>query len=633
MQEKQPRQYGLWPSAVSPKSMATGKKFVDLAWDQDEHTLVWLESRSGQGTLFAIDADQTDAPRDLTGDLNVRAHVGYGGGDFTVAHGFAYFADGASGRLLRVRVAGGAPSPVTPPFGSAAAPRVTPDGRFVAYVHHDQARTDRLAVVDAQGRYWPQILAEGHDFYAWVRWSPDGRRLAFVAWDHPNMPWEGCRLYLASVNIPHGSGLPTLAPPKLIAGGSQVSIFQPEFTPDGRSLLYVSDESGFGQLHALDLNSGKSTKLTSTQGAEYGQPAWTQEQRSYAVLGNGEIVAAVNKRGFVRLHALMTDAFEAELLDPLSVYTDVAQPVAQGSRLAFFGSSPTVSQRLVVHDFAKDKSRIVARQGPDMLAEGDLAHAVALTWRSAGLEEAHGLFYAPANSRYSGIGRPPLIVIIHGGPTAQARAGFKMEAQFFASRGYAVLYVNHRGSSGYGREYMLKLRGKWGQVDVEDAVSGARHLVDAGKVDPGRMVIMGGSAGGYTVLQTLVDEPEAFQAGIVEYGIANQFTLVADTHKFEERYSDFLLGPLPDTAKLYRQRSPLFHAAKIRRPLALFQGAKDQVVPPSQAESIVKALQRAGTPHIYHLYEGEGHGFRKAETLEHFYTTVDAFLREHVIYR
>jgi dipeptidyl aminopeptidase/acylaminoacyl peptidase len=228
---------------------------------------------------------------------------------------------------------------------------------------------------------------------------------------------------------------------------------------------------------------------------------------------------------------------------------------------------------------------------------------------------------------------PPLVVIVQGGPTSQARAGRSAQTLFFTTRGYAVLLVNHRGSTGYGRKYMLKQRGRWGLVDVEDCVSGAKYLAEQGKIDGQRTVIMGGSAGGYTVLQTMVDAPEAFTAGICLYGIANQFTLVADTHKFEERYSDKLLGSLPEAAELYRQRSPLFHAGKIKRPLAIFQGDKDKVVPKDQSDVMVKALQRNGTPCVYHVYEGEGHGFRKAETIEHFYKAIDSFLKENVIYR
>jgi dipeptidyl aminopeptidase/acylaminoacyl peptidase len=255
-----------------------------------------------------------------------------------------------------------------------------------------------------------------------------------------------------------------------------------------------------------------------------------------------------------------------------------------------------------------------------------------LSWKSDGGDTAHGLYWGPASDRFSGLGKPPLVVLVHGGPTAQVTAGWKAEAQFFATRGFAVLAVNYRGSTGYGRPYMLKLRGNWGICDVDDAASGAQHLADTGRVDADRMVIMGGSAGGFTVLQTLVDRPDAFCAGICLYGVADQFHLAAQTHKFEARYLDSLLGPLPEAAEVYRQRSPVLHANRIRCPVAIFQGGKDQVVPREQSEAIVAALKRNGTPHLYHVYPNEGHGWRHRETIEHFYRTVEEFLRKHVLF-
>jgi len=236
------------------------------------------------------------------------------------------------------------------------------------------------------------------------------------------------------------------------------------------------------------------------------------------------------------------------------------------------------------------------------------------------------------SARFTAQGKPPLVVLIHGGPTSQVTASYNPQAQFLATRGYAVLAVNYRGSTGYGRAYMLKLRQCWGVYDVEDARTGCLALAERGRVDERRRVIMGGSAGGYTVLQSLVSHPGFYTAGVCLFGVANQFTLVQDTHKFEERYSDSLLGPLPEAADLYRERSPVFHADRIKDPVAVFQGDSDQVVPPSQSEEIVGSLRARGVPHEYHLYEGEGHGWRKTETIEQFYTSLDRFLRQYVVY-
>lgn len=247
-------------------------------------------------------------------------------------------------------------------------------------------------------------------------------------------------------------------------------------------------------------------------------------------------------------------------------------------------------------------------------------------------DEIFGLYYAPNNPNYTSAGAAPLLVLIHGGPTSQRMATFYPEVSYFTSRGFAVLQVNYRGSSGYGREYRNKLRGNWGLSDVEDAVSGAQYLIDQGFVDGQRMAIMGASAGGLTVLKTMEDHPSFFKAGVTSYGVADIFAMATDTHKFETHYMDLLVGSLPSAAAVFRERSPLFHLDKIERPIAVFHGADDLVVSPSQSEEVVASLQRRGIPHIYHLYEGEGHGFRKPETLTHFYTAVEQFLLKHVIY-
>lgn len=622
-------QFGLWPSPISPASLAEGKRLDGVEWDSDGRTVVWLEGRSGRGVLLARTGD--DAPRELTADLSVRAEVGYGGGDFTVHAGHVYFAVHKTGRLYRQAVAGGAAHPATPAFGQAASPVVSPDGRWLAYVHHDGA-DDRIAVVDAAGKSWPQVFVEGDDFYMQPRFSPDGKRFCWIAWNHPHMPWDGTRLFLA--DLIYTDGLPRLGPARVVAGGDDVAIFQPEFTPDGQHLLYISDENGFGRLAMHDLASGQMRWL-GDEGIEYALPAWIQGMRTYAIDSAGRwLTAAAGQRGFQRLVRIELATGNSEPIAELGDYSEVACVAASpvGQRVAVIASHARLPPRVVVHDFASRQTRVVARAAGETVPAEALADCEPLAWATAGGEAAHGLLYRPASAEYQGTGLPPLIAIIHGGPTSQIRAGWRAEAQFFATRGYAVLLVNYRGSTGYGREYMLKLRGAWGICDVEDAVSGMRHLADTGQIDRQRAAIMGGSAGGFTVLQTMVEQPEAFAAGISLYGVANQFSLAADTHKFESRYLDLLLGPLPDAAPVYRARSPVFHAAKIRRPLAVFQGDIDQVVPKEQSDSIVEALRRNGTPHVYHVYEGEGHGWRKRETIEHFYTAVDGFLRQHLIY-
>ena len=319
----------------------------------------------------------------------------------------------------------------------------------------------------------------------------------------------------------------------------------------------------------------------------------------------------------------------------LEEYSHIEQPALSptGARLACIASAPTLPPRIITLSLDSPSSpRVCRRSAAEHVPAAELSTPQALTWGTAGGEVVHGLLYLPRSPRVQGRGQPPAIIHIHGGPTSQAVASFHPQTQFFTTRGYAVLQVNHRGSTGYGKAYVEALRGHWGVYDVEDAISGAQYLVAQGWASARHLVIMGGSAGGYTVLQALVGHPGFFKAAVCLYGIANLFTLAATTHKFEAHYLDSLIGPLPDAAALYRERSPLFAAERIRDPIALFQGEIDQVVPRAQADAIVASLTSRGVPHEYHVYAGEGHGWRKAETMAHFYTTVDAFLRQYVLF-
>ncbi len=624
------RPFGLWKSPISPRALAEGVRLEAARFDTTHPTLVWLEGHSARGVLLA-DYFDGDAPRRLTEELSVRAEVGYGGGDFTVAHGHVYFVAHKIGRLFRQSLAGGPAEAVSPPFGKAASPTVSPDGRWIVYVHHDDDQIDRLVVVDTQGRRWPQVLASGADFYMQPRWSPTGDHLAWIAWDHPNMPWDGTRLCLAQVVMEGRT--PRLEEERVIAGGEEISVFQPEFIT-GDDLLYVSDESGWWRLIRHNLETGEHRALT-PDGVEYGEPAWMQDQRTYAVSADRKsVLAAANEQGFQRIERIDLDTGERSTVAALSEYAKISGLTASlhGERYAFVGSSPSLPNRVILYDAARDAAHVVARAEAETLPREALAPCEALSWTTAHEETAHGLYYPPTNPRFTSQGQPPLIVMVHGGPTSQVRAGWSPEAQFFATRGFGVLYVNYRGGTGYGREYMLRLRGNWGVCDVEDSISGAQFLVDAGRADPHKLVIMGGSAGGFTVLQTMTTHPFVFTAGVCLFGVADQFHLAAMTHKFESRYLDTLLGPLPQAAAIYRERSPVLHAENIVRPLAVFQGAEDRVVPQAQSDAIVEALRRRGTPHEYHVYEGEGHGWRKRETIEKYYQSLEAFLRKHVVF-
>jgi dipeptidyl aminopeptidase/acylaminoacyl peptidase len=625
------RQYGLWESPITPISLSREISFAGLDCDQDG-ALVWLESRSDRNVLV-VQAPDGQAPRDLNSELSARAKVGYGGGDFSVHQGAVYFVEADSGRIYRQPIKNGLASPLTPAFGQAASPSPSPDGRWLAFVHTYEGQ-DQLAIVDAAGRFWPQKLVSGEDFYMQPVWHPDGKALAWVAWNHPNMPWDGTFLRLGYLQ--DGNGLPAVEQTITIAGGEDISIFQPQFSPDGRSLAYVSDASGWWQIHLCDLETLEHRQLTHRL-AEHGLPAWVQGMRTYTFSPDGkDIYFLRNQEGFVSLWRFeLATGTEGRL--PLDeAYTSLNQICATPDGVALIASGGTVPTRILSlsarTSTGQEGARIWRRATSEELPPSAYSAPQAITWPGMDSESVYGLFYPPKNEAFEGVGKPPLVVRVHGGPTSQVRNAFNTNVQFYTSRGYAVLEVNYRGSTGYGREYRNVLRGNWGIYDVQDAVSGARFLADQDWVDRDRMIIMGGSAGGFTVLRALEDFPGFFKAGICLFGVSNQFTLAAETHKFEARYSDTLLGPLPEAANIYRERSPIFFVDKINDPIAIFQGEIDVVVPRKQSDEVAASLARRSVPHIYHVYPGEGHGFRKAETIEHFSNAVDQFLRQYVIF-
>jgi dipeptidyl aminopeptidase/acylaminoacyl peptidase len=413
-----------------------------------------------------------------------------------------------------------------------------------------------------------------------------------------------------------------------------VAIFQPEFLPGGDRIAYVSDETGWGRLVLHDLGTGE-TREVAVDEFDLGTPAWVQGLRTYTLFPDGAR-ALVTVNGEARITAAVADLDTGRVdhFVPFHDFSAVLQPAIdpRSGDVAAIVSSAVVPPRIVEARQHEGMARVVRRAGAENLSAEALSTPEHVSWASAVSHSAHGLFYPPASERFESDGAPPLVVLVHGGPTSQAIAAWSPQVQFLTSRGYAVLAVNHRGSTGYGRDFMTALRGNWGVLDVEDSVSGAKALAQDGRVDGDRMAIMGGSAGGFTVLQTMIDHPTAFAAGVCLYGVSNQFTLAAETHKFEAHYTDSLLGALPEAAAVYRDRSPQFRASEIRRPLAIFQGAIDEVVPKNQSETIVAALERSGTPHEYHVYEGEGHGWRRAETIEAFYTALDRFLRQWLVY-
>lgn len=622
--------YGIWKSPFTPQSMGReSANFMDLAWNRDG-ALVWLERQSDRSPLLVRPADG-QAWRELNSVFSAGAGLNYGGAEFSVSQDCVFFVDAKSKRIYRQPLATGEPQPVSPAFGVAAAPEPSPDGRWLLFLHSYEEK-DSIEIVDAQGVLWPQKLVFGDDFYMHPVWHPGGQYVAWVAWNTPNMPWDGSFLRMGKLRYIEGS-LPVLEKIETIAGSADISVMQPQFSPDGRYLAYISDESGWWQIYLLDMETRQTRQLTYVP-AEHGTPAWVQGLRNYDFSPDGRWLYFLrNQAGFVSLWQLELTSGQERQLSVGDEYTFMKQVAVSpdGQQIALIASGAATPERLIVYRL-NGGVQVIRRTAAENLPAAAYSQSQLVEWPGMDRGTAYGLYFPPQNDGFESSGQPPLVVRVHGGPTSQAYAAFNLPAQFFTSRGYAFLEVNHRGSTGFGRAYRNMLRGNWGIYDVQDAVSGARSLAERGWVDDAHMVILGGSAGGFTVLKTLEDYPGVFKAGICMYPVVNQFIFEEDTHKFELHYNDTLLGLLPDAAAVYRERSPIFYADKIQDALIIFQGENDPVCPFRHTEKMVEALRHRKVMVDFHVYPGEGHGFRKAATIEHFYKTVDEFLRHNVVF-
>jgi dipeptidyl aminopeptidase/acylaminoacyl peptidase len=511
---------------------------------------------------------------------------------------------------------GGAPEPITPEPPAPAAlryadARITPDGSLILCVRESHGGADvanELVAFPLDGSAPPVVIASGHDFYSFPRISPDGGTLAWTSWDHPRMPWDGTELWTAELS---GDGV--LGEPRFVAGGPEESIFQPEWSPDG-TLHFVSDRSGWWNLYRH--REGRDEPLTAME-AEFGVPQWAFGRSTYAFLPDGRIACTYADAGMYRLCVLQTGNGVLEDLQPTHVPFGLPSLRSHGTRIVYVGASATEAPAIVSLDVDSGELEILARSMEHEVDPGYTSIARPIEFPTDGALSAHALFYPPVNRDFAGPEdeRPPLIVASHGGPTGNADAALDLEIQYWTSRGFAVVDVDYGGSAGYGRAYRQRLQGKWGVVDTADCLNAARHLAAIGEVDGARLAIHGGSAGGYTTLCALAFH-DLFAAGASYYGVADAELLAKDTHKFESRYLDGLIGPYPEATELYRARSPIHFADRISCPVILFQGLEDEVVPPSQAEVMVAALEQNGIPHAYLAFAGEQHGFRRAETIQ-----------------
>jgi dipeptidyl aminopeptidase/acylaminoacyl peptidase len=603
--------YGAWASPVTTdlltaESVRLGSIALEAgcAW--------WLEGRPEEGGRNVLVVEDQDSVRDVTpAPFNVRSRVHeYGGGAFVVSGREVWFVHDADQRVYHQRL------------GEVSAPLTAPGPSRYADLALDRARRRLVCVRETHAAAVPEpinelvavslidgavrVLATGHDFYSSPRVSPDGARVAWLTWDHPDMPWDAAALWFADVG-PQGE----LSPPRRVDLGDRASAFQPAWSPDG-VLHVVCDAGDWWNLHALD-GDGRLRCVHRVE-AEAGLPQWQFAMSTYGFPDARRIVSARCEAGRWRLACIDRASGAARELD--TGLDEIEAVVAGNGQVLLLAGSPTQASSVVRIDLASGAQTVLRESATLGTDPGYVSRPEAFSFATGSGATAHAFRYPPTNPEFRAPAgeRPPLLVIGHGGPTGATSTVLRPAIQYWTTRGFAVCDVNYRGSTGYGRAYREALYGEWGVVDVEDCVNAARHLVDAGLADPSRLAIRGSSAGGYTTLAALVFH-RTFGAGASYYGISELEALARDTHKFEARYLDRLVGPYPARADLYRARSPIHHVERLDCPVIFFQGLEDAVVPPSQAQMMVAALREKGLPVAYLTFEGEQHGFRRAQTI------------------
>ena len=624
--------YGSWKSPITPDLIVANTIGVGTPIPDGE-MLYWLEfrpSEQGRNTIArrAPDGTVTDL---LPLPLNARTRVHeYGGSSYQVHEGTVFFANFQDQRLYRLDD-GQEPRPLTPAQDLRYADMVADAerGRLIGVRedHRDSGReaVNTIAAVDWNGadlESGGQVLAQGYTFYSSPRLSPDGSRLVWLCWNHPNMPWDGTELWLAEVQA-DGS----ISQPRQIAGGKRESIFQPEWSPEGR-LYFISDRSGWWNLYRWE--EGEARPLHPAE-AEFGQPQWVFGMRTYTFESARRLVCTYFSGGRSTLAVLDTESLDFQPVD--LDYTEFSGLRAGPGCVFFVGASPTQSAALLRLDLDTQSCEILRRTNDLELDPNYISIPEEIEFPTENGLTAFAYYYPPRNGDFIAPEgeQPPLLVESHGGPTGQTSNSLSLEYQFWTSRGFAILDVNYGGSTGYGRAYRERLNDNWGVVDMDDCVNGALYLARSGRVDANRMAIRGGSAGGYTTLCALTFR-NVFKAGASYYGISDMETMAQDTHKFESRYLDNLIGPYPEARQRYIERSPIHFIDQINCPMILLQGSEDQVVPPEQSRRMFEAVRSKQLPVAYLEFEGEQHGFRQSQNIKrsmeaelYFYSRIFGF--------
>ncbi|MEP6635463.1 MAG: prolyl oligopeptidase family serine peptidase [Acidobacteriota bacterium] len=623
--------HGSWKSPISSDLIVS--ESVGLSQPLiDGDDIYWIENRPSEGgRQVIVKRDSSGRTSDINPHpLNARTRVHeYGGGDYVVRNGTAYFSNFVEQRLYK-RTPGADPGPITPAAEMRYADALVDDARSVLFCVREDHTVAGAEPVNALvclssevNADCGKVLASGNDFYSSPRLSADRSTLAWLTWNHPNMPWDGTELWQAHVEA-DGS----LTGATQVAGGLNESIFQPEWSPDG-VLYFVSDESGWWNLCRLT-SAGKREVVTQMT-AELGLPQWVFGLSTYAFESPERIVCAYYERATSRLATLNTRSLQFQSLE--IPYTDITYVRAARGRAVFRAGSPTEPPAIVNLDLGSGQIEVLRRSNNLAIDNEYFSVARPIEFPTENGLTAHGFFYPPRNRDYCGPEGelPPLLVKSHGGPTSAAPTALSLNIQYWTSRGIGVLDVNYGGSSGYGRAYRERLKDNWGIVDVDDCANGARYLVNLGEADGKRLMITGGSAGGYTTLCALTFK-DIFKAGASHYGVSDAEALTKETHKFESRYLDKLFGPYPERKDIYYERSPINFNDLLSCPAIFFQGLEDKVVPPNQAEVMVAALREKKIPVAYVAFEGEQHGFRQAKNIKrsldgelYFYSRIFGF--------
>lgn len=628
------RPYGTWPSPVSA-ALVAGKTVALSDVRVDGRDIYWIEGRPAEGGRRVLVRARAGQVADVTPapfDVGTRVHE-YGGGAYAVCQGIIAFSNRRDGSLWLVE--GGQSRCLSTGAGLWYADLTfSPDGRFLFCVREDHRAQDEepaaaIVVLDCTATVDPAFnggtpLVMGPDFLSSPRPSPDGRYLAWIEWDHPAMPWDATRLRVATL-LQEGDDPPRLAAPWSAAGddGQAESVIEPCWDAAGR-LLALSDRSGWWNLYRFDTTSSSPVALAPME-AEIGQPHWVFGLRSYVPLHDGSILAMVINDGDTRMVSIRDG-----VVTPLDLGHPSGCPVpVEGDGFAWLDAPPD-NAAAVVRSQPGQVPQVLRRATELPLSTDDIARPAPIHFPLPdGEGTGHAFFYASANARYHGPEgeKPPLVVVAHGGPTGRANPAFSFKVQWWTSRGFAVVDVNYGGSTGFGRAYRQRLERQWGVVDVDDCIAACHYLATTGQVDPARIVIRGSSAGGLTVLLALA-RSDLFAAGTSLYGVTDLRALAQDTHKFESRYLDTLVGPYPADEATYLARSPITQVADIRVPVLFLQGLDDRVVPPAQAESMVAALRGRRVPCALYEFEGEGHGFRQEATIRRAWELELAFYQQ-----